>query len=251
MNVEMIPIENLKEYENNPRKTKKIGMLEKSIERFGFINPVIAYKKNDGDIIIIAGHQRVQAAKEKNIKSVPVIFPNFKSYDEAKAYLIADNRTSEKVATWEDELLQSELKTLTDMDFLEFGNFDTTEQEQKIDEWEFTEIYEPFWLVIRGPIAEFKKYKNKLIEMSQDDTRIVINASHESSREDGYIVGWEKIRKEKLAKNPECEKCGSDKKLVVHHIKPILDGGDLSADENLQTLCRSCHEKAHGRKNEI
>ena len=243
-------IEDLVDYENNPRKTKKIAMLEKSISRFGFINPVVAYHNEESnEAIILAGHQRVQAAKTKGIKTIPVIFPVFKNFEEARAYILADNRTAENGSAWDDEKLQAELQSLPDMEFLEFKEFSFVEQEQKIDEWDFTEIYEPFWIVIRGPITEMKKYKNTLLEMSKENEKIIVTCSHETSRDDGYIVGWEATRKEKLKMQPTCEICGSSEKLVIHHIIPLLDGGDLTNQNNLQTTCRKCHEKIHGRGN--
>lgn len=47
-----------------------------------------------------------------------------------------------------------------------------------------------------------------------------------------------------LRQHPRCEKCGSDVACEVHHIKPVVYGGDNSPD-NLMTLCYSCHLKEH------
>ena len=35
---------------------------------------------------------------------------------------------------------------------------------------------------------------------------------------------------------------------IVHHVRPIRDGGDPWAMSNLESLCRSCHERTHRRK---
>lgn len=43
----------------------------------------------------------------------------------------------------------------------------------------------------------------------------------------------------------ECVKCGSNTSLEIHHIIPYIDGGDDSF-QNLVTLCKDCHLKAHG-----
>lgn len=42
-----------------------------------------------------------------------------------------------------------------------------------------------------------------------------------------------------------CEQCGASKRTEVHH-----RNGDWrdNSPENLQRLCRSCHNKAHGRR---
>ena len=61
LNVELRPIANLKPYANNARThtKKQVDQIARSIERFGFTNPVLT---DDGDGII-AGHGRVAAAK--------------------------------------------------------------------------------------------------------------------------------------------------------------------------------------------
>lgn len=58
---------------------------------------------------------------------------------------------------------------------------------------------------------------------------------------------WQRVRREKLRKTGYCEVCKSDKRLVVHHVLPV-DMGGTDTIENLQTLCRDCHEKVHHRK---
>lgn len=46
-----------------------------------------------------------------------------------------------------------------------------------------------------------------------------------------------------------CRKCGKAGRLEVDHKKPIRQGGDPWAFENLQCLCRGCHiEKTRGEQ---
>lgn len=54
---------------------------------------------------------------------------------------------------------------------------------------------------------------------------------------------WANIRKQHLEEHPSCAACGRDKKLEVHHIKPVHINPDLELDpENLLTLCADpCH----------
>ena len=65
-----------------------------------------------------------------------------------------------------------------------------------------------------------------------------------------YGRAWQKIRDQYLAAHPLCEKCAVGGRFVkaalVHHVKPIADGGTNDA-ENLMSLCVSCHEKMHRR----
>lgn len=44
-----------------------------------------------------------------------------------------------------------------------------------------------------------------------------------------------------------CEWCGYHGYVELHHIIPIIDGGDHSA-ANVVLLCDACHRKAHGYK---
>ena len=61
-----------------------------------------------------------------------------------------------------------------------------------------------------------------------------------------YGYRWRKIRGAYLQKNPLCEDCLLTGKLTpadeVHHRIPIAEGGS-HAEDNLRSLCQSCHTK--------
>jgi len=69
MNIEYTPVRELRPHPNNARthSRKQIRQIAKSIEKFGFCNPVLI----DNDKQIIAGHGRVEAAKLLGIDAVP------------------------------------------------------------------------------------------------------------------------------------------------------------------------------------
>jgi len=51
---------------------------------------------------------------------------------------------------------------------------------------------------------------------------------------------WPTVRKQHLAKEPNCAMCGGNKKLEVHHIKPFHLHPNLELDPgNLITLCEN------------
>ncbi len=112
--LEQCRVGQLKPYPNNARthSPRQIKQIARSIERFGFVNPVLA----DASGQIIAGHGRVEAAKQLGLTSVPVLRIEHLSPGEIRAYTLADNRLAEKTG-WDQELLAIELQGLIDLDF--------------------------------------------------------------------------------------------------------------------------------------
>ena len=114
MNFENRPTHSLRPYPGNARthSPKQIKQIARSIERFGFNNPVLV----DDDDQIIAGHGRVEAAKLLNMKTVPTVRLSHMSEDDKRGYIIADNRIAEK-AGYDNEILAIELQHLADVGF--------------------------------------------------------------------------------------------------------------------------------------
>ena len=102
-------------YENNPRKNENaVEYVAKSIQEFGFLNPIIIDEEN----IIIAGHTRLLAAEKLGIDVVPCVMVSDLTEDQIKAYRIADNKANE-FAEWDWAKLEIELAELqfADIDF--------------------------------------------------------------------------------------------------------------------------------------
>lgn len=103
-------------YENNPRMNEgAVDVVAESIRQYGFNVPIVI----DKDREIIAGHTRYKAALKLNIKEVPCIIAGNLNKMQAKAYRIADNKTSD-FSIWDNKLLIEELKGLDDL----FTGFD-------------------------------------------------------------------------------------------------------------------------------
>ena len=69
--IEYIPISEVIPYSKNPRKNDQaVDIVAKSIQSYGFKNPIILDKNN----IIIAGHTRLKAAQKLGLNEVPVIW---------------------------------------------------------------------------------------------------------------------------------------------------------------------------------
>ena len=144
MNVQQVKIEKVKPYDKNPRKNKAaVDYVANSIKEFGFQQPIVV----DKDMVVIAGHTRLKAAKKLKIKEVPVVIADNLTEEQVKAYRLADNKTAEK-AEWDFDLLTDELLSLQELDFdmEQFGfDFDFSEDEEAVedDNWEADVPEEP------------------------------------------------------------------------------------------------------------
>ena len=107
--MQLVPIEKLVPYVNNARthSPEQINKLRSSLREFGFINPVII----DRDYGVIAGHGRILAAREEQIREIPCVFADHLTEAQKKAYIIADNRMAMD-AGWDEELLRVEIEAL-------------------------------------------------------------------------------------------------------------------------------------------
>ena len=125
-------VSGLRPYARNARTHSKtqIKQIAKSIEQFGFTNPVLV--SDDGDII--AGHGRVEAAKLLGMKAVPTIALSHLSEAQRRAYVLADNKLALN-AGWDKEILAIELQGLLDLEFdIDLTGFKIAEIDLIIDE---------------------------------------------------------------------------------------------------------------------
>jgi len=128
--IEYVPINQLRPFGGNPRKISEKGLhkLKRSVEEFGFVNPILVQK---GTNIIIAGHQRLKAAQAAGLTEVPVVWLDMDDVS-ARAYNIADNRLADE-ASFDFELLTSLLADLDDAGVdLALTGFDADELEQML-----------------------------------------------------------------------------------------------------------------------
>lgn len=109
---------------------EQIEKIANSIREFGFINPVLI----DGDFGIIAGHGRVEGAKQLGMTEVPCLFVEDLTETQKRAYILADNRLALD-AGWDDTILRMELEALAELDFdITLTGFDMSDIDVNIDE---------------------------------------------------------------------------------------------------------------------
>lgn len=127
LQVRYLPVEKIKRYEGNPRlhSPKQVAQIRKSIESFGFLNPILL----DENCEIIAGHGRLEAALQAGMKEVPTILLEHLTEVQKKAYRLADNKLTE-LGEWDVEKLQiefQEIEMLSPEISLDITGFETGE----------------------------------------------------------------------------------------------------------------------------
>lgn len=108
MDVIQKKVSEIKPYEKNPRMNDSaVKEVRKSIEQFGWQQPIVV----DSDGVIIVGHTRFKAAQEMGLETVPVVVASNLTPVQAKAYRIADNKTSD-FSIFDNKLLLEELESI-------------------------------------------------------------------------------------------------------------------------------------------
>jgi DNA modification methylase len=120
----------------NPRRhtPEQIRAIARSIEAFGFNAPILVDSGNR----VVAGHGRLEAAKLLGIAEAPVIRLEHLSEQQAKAYMLADNKLTDR-SSWDDRKVAIVLKELSDIavDFeIEATGFEAPEIDLRIQSLE-------------------------------------------------------------------------------------------------------------------
>jgi hypothetical protein len=123
MKVEYLRPDELVPYPGNAKQhpADQIKHIANSIKRFGWQQPIVC----DKDRVVIIGHGRLLAAKELLLDSVPVVFAEDLTEEEANALRLADNKLNE--SPWDFSKLEEELAALdiAGIDMEQFGFMET------------------------------------------------------------------------------------------------------------------------------
>ncbi len=123
MKVVDVDIKKIQPSEYNPRQAseKQYSELKKSIQKFGFVDPLIVNKRNSH---LIGGHFRLRLAKDLKYKKVPVVYVNLNDKQEEELNL----RLNKNTRDWDWEKLVNFEK-----DFLMDVGFDDAELSKQFD----------------------------------------------------------------------------------------------------------------------
>ena len=134
MTVQEIFINDLKPYKNNPRKNDKaVDAVVKSIQQFGFKEPIVIDKDN----VIVCGHTRLKAAQKLKLEKIPCVIADDLTPEQIKAFRLIDNKTAE-LAEWDFDMLSKELANIEipEFDMAEFDFEIKNFSEQKLNSGE-------------------------------------------------------------------------------------------------------------------
>lgn len=137
LKIEYLDKNSLKPYANNAKihTPEQIEQIKKSIEQFGFNDPVAVWKDNE----IVEGHGRLLAAMEMDdVDTVPVIRLDELTDEQRKAYMLVHNKLTMNTG-FDFGILEQELENLLDFDMADFG-FDSIDT--KFDEAALDELFE-------------------------------------------------------------------------------------------------------------
>lgn len=156
-------IDELIPYERNPRRNEEaVQYVKASIREFGFKQPIVV----DIDNVIVVGHTRYLAAKELGLKKVPVLVASDLTDEQIKAYRLADNKTAE-FASWDFELMDSEIDDILDIDMSEFGFFDISVDWDNVDNLSDESYAPPEKHLLKCPKCEHIDSKERFIPVPE------------------------------------------------------------------------------------
>lgn len=112
--LEIRKIAELRPYENNARvhSPEQIDRLRASLRAYGFVRPLLI----NAEGMVLAGHGILEAAKAEGLTEAPCVPVEHLSAEEARGYILADNRLAE-LSAWDEEIVSGELTALRDAGF--------------------------------------------------------------------------------------------------------------------------------------
>jgi DNA modification methylase len=105
MDVVSVSVSELRHAEYNPRKVTpaEFSQIKKSVEEFGFVQPLVVNRAAGREGIIVGGNQRYEVAKKLGMKEVPVVYVDIADLAREKELNIRLNRNQ---ADWDWDLLK-------------------------------------------------------------------------------------------------------------------------------------------------
>jgi DNA modification methylase len=158
LTIHQIPVPELNPAPYNPRTWDEGALVQlcESIQRFGFLDPVIANNHSSRKNVVIGGHMRLAAAKKLGMSEVPVIFVAIPSLKKEQELNLRLNRNT---GQWDFDLLKKH-----DLDLLLEVGFDDSDLSHI---WDEALSIEDDAFDVEKAIEEIKNPQTKLGDLFQ------------------------------------------------------------------------------------
>jgi len=117
MDVKLLPLDQLRHAEYNPRQLSKkdFEQITKSISKFGFVEPIVVNSAPGREGVIVGGNQRFEVAKKLGHKNIPANIVNIPILEDEKELNVRLNRN---MGDWDFDVLANEFE---EKSLLEWG----------------------------------------------------------------------------------------------------------------------------------
>jgi ParB-like chromosome segregation protein Spo0J len=175
MEIRQIPLPDIRPADYNPRKIDQVTLdrLVANIREFGLVDPLIVNR----DMTLVGGHQRLKALNALGWKEAPCVVLDL-SKEKERLLNIALNKISgefDKVQL-KDLLLEIDQEggnlALSGFEDLELEKLLLPPDPPEVKQWELGDVYEPFWIVVRGPISECHKVRRAIEESGAENLTV-------------------------------------------------------------------------------
>lgn len=168
MQIELIDINLIKEYENNVKihTDEQIEQIIVSIQKYGNNDPVAIDENNT----IIEGHGRFLALKRLGYTTIPVIKLGHLTDEQKREYILIHNKLTMNTG-FDMERLEKELDEIeTDLSIYGFEQFEEffEEMEEELEELDEEPKEEAVKLTIKLSKTEYEAVVNKLETINND-----------------------------------------------------------------------------------
>lgn len=246
-------VNDLSPYGNNSRTHSEgqIDQLVASIKEFGFTNPILI----DEGAVIIAGHGRLEAAKQLGMSEVPTIMLADLTDEQKQAYVIADNKLALN-AGWDESLLRIELEGLKSVGFdvslvgfskeelrdllgVGSGESDELEYSKKID----TPTYTPkgdkpeFAAMVDTSKYEAMAFKIQQSTLSDKEKEFLLTAARRH-----IVFDYHQIAEYYCHASIEMQELMEDSALVIIDFEKAIENGYVVMSKQLESIYFDSYE---------
>lgn len=178
-------VEDLKLNPKNPRKNDDaVRTVAKSIEKYGFKNPLIIDENN----VVWCGNTRLKASRTLGLEEVPCIVASDLTEEQIRELALIDNKSSE-IAEWDFDLLGDELADLDlsdfDLDWFETDEETSTGTEESSEDNPYTMKVDIPQYQIKGDCPNISELVNL---DKQKELELEINNSNISKEQREFLL---------------------------------------------------------------